>query len=61
MFTKSVFNYLNGCKIIIELHDKVLGLSGVREKLINTIPKNCEYKVIKSQTADWSGINFLKN
>ena len=60
LFTESVFDYLNVCKIIIELHYRVLGLDGVREKLISTIPKNCEYKIIKSKPVDWSDIHCLE-
>ncbi len=61
LFTNDLFNYLKGAKIIIELHDKVLGLNEeIRTKLIQKIPKGLSYKILKSQSLNWNGISTLE-
>jgi len=62
VLTKEVFSFLRGATIIIELHDKLINNGdGLREKLIENIPKDAKLGILSyKQAATFEGISDLE-
>ena len=62
VLTKEIFSFLRGATIIIELHDKLVNDgTGLREKLIENIPKDAKLEILSyKQAATFEGISDLE-
>ena len=62
VLTKEIFSFLRGATIIIELHDKLMKNGyGLREKLIENIPKDAKLGILSyKQAATFDGISDLE-
>ena len=62
VLTKELFSFLRGATFIIELHDKLIkNGTGLREELIEKIPRDANIEIIKQkQASSFEGITDLE-
>ena len=62
VLTKELFSFLRGATFIIELHDKLIkNGNGLREELIEKIPRDANIEIIKQkQASSFEGITDLE-
>lgn len=61
VLSKKVLTDLKGATLIVELHDRLMaeGLS-LREQLIARLPEGAKHQILKSEPADWRGIDIVE-